>query len=122
MTQGYEQRIKELVDNIPGALCASLTGTDGIGITFYQSGLDLDPTLADAEFATMLSASRRAVENLSLGSISEQTIATEKLTILIKLVGTDFYLGVVMQQGAGNLGMARLLLRRASEEFKNILY
>lgn len=122
MTQGYEQRVKELVDNIPGALCASLTGTDGIGITFYQSGLDLDPTLADAEFATMLSASRRAAENLSLGSISEQTIATEKLTILIKMVGTDFYLGVVMQQGAGNLGMARLLLRRASEEFKNILY
>jgi len=122
MTQGYEQRIKELVDNIPGALGASLTGTDGIGITFHQSGLDLDPTLADAEFATMLSASRRAAESLSLGSISEQTIATEKLTVLIKLVGTDFYLSVVMQQGAGNLGMARLLLRRASEEFKNILY
>ncbi|HAD81135.1 MAG: hypothetical protein A2509_08920 [Candidatus Edwardsbacteria bacterium RIFOXYD12_FULL_50_11] len=122
MTQGYEQRVKELVDNIPGALCASLTGTDGIGITFYQSGLDLDPTLADAEFATMLSASRRAAENLSLGSISEQTTATEKLTVLIKMVGTDFYLSVVMQQGAGNLGMARLLLRRASEELKNILY
>jgi len=122
MSQGYEQKLKGLVDSIPGALCASLTGTDGIGISFYQAGLDLDPTLADAEFATMLSASRRAAENLSMGTLAEQMVATEKYTILIRLVGTDFYLGVVFQQGAGNLGMARLLMRRASEELKNLLY
>ncbi len=122
MNQGYEPRLKEMADNIPGALCASLTGTDGIGISFYQAGLELDPTLADAEFATMLSAARRAAENLEMGSLAEQTVATEKLIILIKLVGTDFYLSAILQQGSGNLGMARLQMRKAAEEFKNLLY
>lgn len=122
MSQGYEQKLKSLADSIPGALCASLTGTDGIGISFYQSGLELDPTLADAEFATMLSASKRAAENMAMGNLTEQMVATDKFTILIRLVGTDFYLSTVCQQGAGNLGMARLLMRRAAEELKNILY
>jgi predicted regulator of Ras-like GTPase activity (Roadblock/LC7/MglB family) len=122
MNQGYEQKLKEMTENIPGAVYASLTGTDGIGISAYQGGLEMDPTLADAEFATMLSASKRAAENLALGGISEQVVVTEKMTVLIRLAGPDFYLSVILIQGAGNLGMARLLMRRAAEDFKNILY
>ncbi len=122
VSQGYEQRLQGLVEIIPGALYASLTGTDGIGIAFYQGGWRIDPILADAEFATMLSAANRAVKNLAVGGISELIVATEKITILIKMVGPDFYLSAGLAPGAGNIGMARLQMRRASDEFNKILY
>jgi len=122
VSQGYEQRLQGLVEIIPGALYASLTGTDGIGIAFYQGGWRIDPILADAEFATMLSAANRAVKNLAVGGISELIVATEKITILIKMVGPDFYLSAGLALGAGNIGMARLQMRRASDEFNKILY
>jgi predicted regulator of Ras-like GTPase activity (Roadblock/LC7/MglB family) len=120
MSQGYEQKLRDLVENLPGAVFASLAGTDGIGISCHQSGLDLDPSLADAEFATMLSASRRAAENLALGLVAEQIVATEQFILLIRMVGPDFYLSLGLR--SGNLGMARLLMRRACEEFNKLLY
>lgn len=120
MSQGYEQKLKDLVDNVPGAVYASLAGTDGIGISCHQSGLDLDPGLADAEFATMLSASRRTAESMALGQVAEQIVVTEQLILMVRMAGPDFYLSLGMRPG--NLGMARLLMRRACEEFKNLLY
>lgn len=122
ISQGYEQRLQGLVENIPGALYAGLTGTDGIGIAFYQGGLQIDPVLADAEFATMLTAANRAVKNLAVGNIAEMTVATDKIIILIKMVGSDFYLSAGLGPGTGNIGMARLQMRRASDEFNKVLY
>ncbi|MDI6740012.1 MAG: roadblock/LC7 domain-containing protein [Candidatus Edwardsbacteria bacterium] len=118
----YEQRLKELVESIPGAASANLTGIDGIGIAAHNLDPGLDPTLADAEFATMLASANRAAGNLQVGDISELIFSTEKIMIILKMVGKDFYLGVGLQPGASNLGMARLQMRWAVEDFAKIIY
>lgn len=118
----YELRLKELVESIPGAVSANLTGIDGIGIAAHNLDPSLDPTLADAEFATMLATANRAAGNLQVGAIAELILATDKIMIILKMVGADFYLGVGLQAGAGNLGMARLQMRWAVEDFAKILY
>ena len=118
----YEQRLKELVESIPGAVSANLTGIDGIGIAAFNLDPSLDPTLADAEFATMLATANRAAGNLQVGDIAELIFTTEKIMIILKMVGVDFYLSVGLQAGAGNLGMARLQMRWAVEDFVKILY
>ncbi len=121
-SSNYEKLLKELTDFIPGAVSASLTGIDGIGIAFYNIDPAFDPTLADAEFATMLATANRAAQNLTVGNISELIFSTDKITILLKMVGTEFYLEVGLQSGMGNIGMARLQMRRASEAFVKVLY
>jgi len=121
-SSNYEKLLKELTDFIPGAVSASLTGIDGIGIAFYNIDPAFDPTLADAEFATMLATANRAAQNLTVGNISELIFSTDKITILLKMVGTEFYLEVGLQAGMGNIGMARLQMRRAAEAFIKVLY
>jgi len=121
-SSNYEKLLKELTDFIPGAVSASLTGIDGIGIAFYNIDPAFDPTLADAEFATMLATANRAAQNLTVGNISELIFSTDKITILLKMVGTEFYLEVGLQAGMGNIGMARLQMRRAAEAFVKVLY
>jgi predicted regulator of Ras-like GTPase activity (Roadblock/LC7/MglB family) len=118
----YEQRLKELVESIPGAVSANLTGIDGIGIAAHNLDPALDPTLADAEFATMLATANRAAGNLQVGEITELIFSTERIMIILKMVGHDFYISVGMQAGAGNLGMARLQMRWAVDDFAKILY
>jgi predicted regulator of Ras-like GTPase activity (Roadblock/LC7/MglB family) len=118
----YEVLLRELTDSIPGAVSASLTGIDGIGIAFYNIDPNFDPTLADAEFATMLGTASRAAQNLAVGGINELIFSTDKITIILRMIGTDFYLGVGMQGGVGNIGMARLQMRRAVETFNRALY
>jgi predicted regulator of Ras-like GTPase activity (Roadblock/LC7/MglB family) len=121
-SSNYEKLLKELTDLIPGAVSASLTGIDGIGIAFYNIDPAFDPTLADAEFATMLATANRAAQSLAVGDISELIFSTQKITIILKMVGTDFYLEVGLQVGMGNIGMARLQMRRAAEAFIRVLY
>ncbi len=118
----YEQRLKELVDSIPGAASANLTGIDGIGIAASSLDPTLDPTLADAEFATMLATANRAAGNLQVGDISELIFATDRIMIILKMVGQDFYLAVGLPAAAGNLGMARLQMRWAVDDFAKMLY
>jgi predicted regulator of Ras-like GTPase activity (Roadblock/LC7/MglB family) len=122
INSNYELLLRELTDSIPGAVSASLTGTDGIGIAFYNIDPNFDPTLADAEFATMLGTASRAANNLTVGGLSELIFTTEKITIILRMIGKDFYLGVGMQGGVGNIGMARLQMRRAVEAFHKALY
>ncbi|MEW6686054.1 MAG: hypothetical protein AB1393_07605 [Candidatus Edwardsbacteria bacterium] len=118
----YEHRLKEMVENIPGALSASLTGTDGIGIAIYNIDPTLDPTVADAEFATMLTTANRAANNLNVGDVQEIIFITEKIMMILKTVGRDYYIGVGLQPSVGNLGMARLQMKKVIEEFSKSLY
>ena len=70
----------------------------------------------------MLATANRAAQSLAVGDISELIFSTQKITIILKMVGTDFYLEVGLQAGMGNIGMARLQMRRASEAFIKVLY
>jgi len=117
----YEKRLQELVENIPGAVSACLTGVDGIGIASYWGQASADPALADAEFATMLTSAGRAARNLGAGEISELIFNTDQATYILKMVGRDFFLAVALSPGSGNLGMARLQMRWAAEEFSQAL-
>jgi len=118
----YEQRLEVLVAELPGAQIATLCGLDGIGIASYrtpESGID--PTAADAEFATILSAARRSFQSVEVGGIQETILASEKTVIVLQGVGTEFLLGVVLDAKVGTLGLARVKVRRVAEEFAKTL-
>jgi len=117
----YEKRLQALAETIPGATSASLTGIDGIGIASYHVEEGLDPTLADAEFATMLGTASRAAQNLGVGEIGELIFTTDTATFILRMVGKEFYLGVGLAPGIGNLGMARLQMRWACDDFTKAL-
>lgn len=122
MSSEYEQRLEVLVAELPGAQIATLCGLDGIGIASYrtpESGID--PTAADAEFATILSAARRSFQSVEVGGIQETILASEKTVIVLQGVGTEFLLGVVLDAKVGTLGLARVKVRRVAEEFAKTL-
>jgi predicted regulator of Ras-like GTPase activity (Roadblock/LC7/MglB family) len=117
----YEKRLQELVESVPGAISASLTGIDGIGIAAFLGEAGIDPTLADAEFATMLTTANRAARNLEVGDIGELLFSTARATYILRMVGGEFFLALGLAPGASNLGMARLQMRWAAEEFAKAL-
>lgn len=117
----YEKRLQELVESVPGAISASLTGIDGIGIAAFLGEAGIDPTLADAEFATMLTTANRAARNLEVGDIGELLFSTVRATYILRMVGGEFFLALGLAPGVSNLGMARLQMRWAAEEFAKAL-
>jgi predicted regulator of Ras-like GTPase activity (Roadblock/LC7/MglB family) len=118
----FEQTLEALVTGIPGAQLATLAGLDGIGIaSFRNPETAIDPAVADAEFATVLAAARRSVQSLAIGGIQETILTTEGAVIVLQGVGTEFLLGVVLDARVGTLGLARVKVRRASEELAKAL-
>jgi len=125
----YERGLKNLVESVPGAFSANLTGRDGIGIASYlsreavpsQGPAVADLSLIDAEFATMLTTVSRSLKNIEAGEVDEMVFSSDRATYLLKMVGGDFFLALGLATGRSNLGMARLRLRWAAREFSRLL-
>jgi len=122
VSSDFEKSLEGLVTGIPGAQMATLCGVDGIGIATYRSAESgIDPVAADAEFATVLSAARRAFQSVPVGGIQETILTSDKTVVILQGVGTDFLVGVVLDSKVGTLGLARVRVRRVAEEFAKTL-
>lgn len=117
----YDQKLQGLVELIPGSLAAGLSGLDGIGIGFYSLDPNFDAVSFDAEFANLFSQSNRIFGGLNLGDVGEHIFISEKIVLLLRGVGKDFYLMVILQAGVGNLGLARLQMKKAAQELERLL-
>jgi len=112
----YRRVLKNLQEMVPGAVAATFAGTDGIGIALYHVDPNYDSAVADAELAGLLQVAGRAGESLGLGEVEESILTTPKGTVVLKGVGKEFYIGLLLQGPSPNLGLARLHLRRVAAE------
>ncbi|HEY3353190.1 MAG TPA: hypothetical protein VGQ83_08090 [Polyangia bacterium] len=107
----FRDSLKRIVDNVEGGVAGLLMGFDGIAVEGYtRDGQAMDINTVGMEFSFILTQARKAAEILEVGAIREVTIRAEKLTLVIRVVSSDYFLALALTP-EGNYGKGRYLLR-----------
>jgi len=118
----YEEKLKYMVTTTPGGIAAGVTGEDGIGIASFNTNPDFDPTVADAELATMVSLAKKTATSLGAGKPQELIFMMEQVTIIIRLIGDRYFLALTGEAKELNLGLARLQMNKIIPLLEKELY
>jgi predicted regulator of Ras-like GTPase activity (Roadblock/LC7/MglB family) len=110
----FREQIRRLVDRVEGGVAGVLMGFDGISLDTYikshaAAGLPDIQTLS-MEFAHLIAQARRTLQSLDAGELEEFTLRTDKLTLAVRLVTSEYFLACAILP-AGNLGKTRYLMR-----------
>ncbi len=117
----FKLTLKELVENTPGAIGASLMGYDGIAIDEYLSeSADFDLQLLVVEYASLLKEIRQTIELLKTGDMEELSVTTAKVKVLVRTVNDEFFLVFILTPD-GNYGKGRYLLRVTAPQLRSEL-
>ena len=108
----FKTVLREMVNNVDGAVGSGLVGMDGIVVDQISTRADFDMGVAGAEYATIVKSARKASEEFGIGTTNEVMISTESTTMLMMTVSGDYFLTLAMKLD-GNLGRGRLELKKA---------
>jgi len=108
----FLDHLNRISNRIEGTIALSLVAKDGMRVEYVSSEPDLDLELLAAE---MIAQARSISENhreLEAGEVEHLAVATDRFTLMVSSVATDYYLLLVLGP-EGNPGRARFELRRA---------
>ena len=103
--------LKDVVENVEGAMAAMIMAYDGIPIDeimVLQSEFDLQSL--SVEYATILKEIKRAAELVKAGAMEEVSIATDRTLVAFRVLNEDLFVVLIMTRD-GNFGKGRYLLR-----------
>ncbi len=107
----FQAVLREVVEGTEGGLATLLMDFEGIAVDSYQKpNSPIDITTIGAEFSVVLKSIQRAAQMLEAGDTAEVAIRAEKLTTLIRVVNSTYFVAFSMTPEA-NLGKARYMLR-----------
>jgi predicted regulator of Ras-like GTPase activity (Roadblock/LC7/MglB family) len=113
----FKAALQEMVSNVDGSIGAGLVGLDGLVIDQVSVKADFDITVAGAEYATIIKNALKASQNFGLGKTSEIMISTEKASMIMMTVGSDYFATLALGLD-GNLGRGRLELKKQIPKFE----
>ena len=119
----FEDTLREMVTDCPGAIGIALMGSDGIPVAQVQSETDDpgelrdDASAAGVEFGRILDEMRKAADGIGGGRLEESFVGLSNYWLLFRTVDDEFFLVVALTR-TGNLGKARYLLRRHLEKLR----
>lgn len=109
----FKEILQEALLRTEGCLGALIMGMDGIPVeeVWNPTGKDLNFDVAVAEFSTVIKNLFRINKDIGLGKLNEMTISTERGIFVFRVVGSNYFLVLVLSE-EGNFGRARYELRR----------
>jgi predicted regulator of Ras-like GTPase activity (Roadblock/LC7/MglB family) len=122
MSPGRLQPIlQRTVEAVRGAFAAALFEDNGILVAVYSARPDFHVETAADAFVESLRAARQAVETMGLGGVQQLIVETPNATLLIHPLFDHYSLGLGLERG-GNLGQARLTLKRLEEDLLPVIH
>ncbi len=117
----FNEQLQKIVNNVDGGLGGVVMGTDDIDIDKYLAESEnVDITTMGMEFSFILTKVQQAANMLEIGGLNEMSINSDHLTMLMRLITNEYFLGVVMKSD-GNIGKCRYMMRlggaKLTEEF-----
>jgi len=107
----FKEPLQKIVDNVEGGIAGLVMGFDGISVESYtRDGDKMDINTVGMEFSFILTQVRKAAEILDVGGMTEISIKAEKLTIVIRVLNSDYFLALALGPD-GNFGKGRYLMR-----------
>jgi predicted regulator of Ras-like GTPase activity (Roadblock/LC7/MglB family) len=120
----FQERLKQVVDNVEGSIACVLMGFDGISLDTYLSEgrgeLPLDIQGIGLEYSVVLKQIKKTAELLESGDVQEVAIASDKMTTLVRILNDEYFLALALKPG-GNYGKGRYLLRVVAPELNREL-
>lgn len=108
----FLERLNQISNRITGAVALSLIDKDGIRVESVNTDPSLDLELMAAELVAQVRSISDNHRELAAGDVSQFSITTDELTIMVSSVNWEYYLLLVLDS-TGNMGQARFELRRA---------
>ncbi len=112
--------LRGLVGGIEGVLGAAVVSMDGATI----EALKVDQSFSLEEIANEGALASKVldylVQKLDGGAVDHIMLVAERYIILLAMAGMQYYVGIVMNP-RGNVGKARLQLRRIMPEIASVL-
>jgi len=116
----FKSVLQKIVTSVDGAIGAGVIGEDGIAIDQFSSKSDFDITAAGAEYSTIISSAKKASTSFGLGKTNEVLISTEKATMIMMMVGDNYFVTLALNID-GNLGRGRLELKKSIPDLEKML-
>ncbi|MEJ7604389.1 MAG: hypothetical protein WKG01_41415 [Kofleriaceae bacterium] len=86
-------------------------GLDGIPVETYVKQRDrVDVTTVAMEFSFILTQVRKAGDSLSVGSLEELSVKTQRLVLVCRMISPQYFVAICVAP-EGNFGKARYLAR-----------
>ncbi len=117
----YKAMLEKTVGNVLGAFAASIVGVDGISLADFCKDESYDQTVFDAEIATIISTGGNAIRGTQAGELREIILTTDTTTIIVRTIGKDYFVMIVLRGESQNMGIARLSLKKVSSEIEETL-
>jgi len=108
----FLETLSSISNRIHGARALCLVDMDGILVESVSADSSLDLDLLAAELVAQARSISEDHRDLAVGEVSQLTVATDQLVLVVSSVGHGYYLLLAMEP-KGGLGRARFELRRA---------
>lgn len=112
--------LRDAVESTRGSFAAGLFEDSGIMIAVYSAQPGFDSGTAANAFGEALRSSRFAADEVRLGEVRQLIIETPQATLFIHPLVDCYTLGLGLES-SGNLGQARLTLKRLQEALLPLL-
>lgn len=113
--------LADLCDEVPGFLSAMVGEIDGEGVA-KQVTSSLDMEDVNPQLTLMIEKIEAATERLQVGVVEDYLLTTDQSYLLVRLLGEgQFFLGIVVDKEASNLGNVRLNSRVCAERLTQAL-
>lgn len=108
----FREVLQSVVDGTEGAMAGVLMDFQGCAVEMYSRNDNTQELMerVGAEFSVVVKSIQRAAESLEAGGATEVAICADKITTVIRVVNSDYFMAVAMNPD-GNLGKARYLMR-----------
>lgn len=122
MQVNFEQTLKSIVSQTPGAIAALIMDFDGIPLASHTaSNLNVEVDAVGMEYSAILKEIRKATQLLEAGNTEEINIRAEKLTVVIRVINETYFVAVVLSPDALD-AKARYLLRVETSQLAAALH
>jgi predicted regulator of Ras-like GTPase activity (Roadblock/LC7/MglB family) len=117
----FRENIQKMVERVDGGVAGILMGFDGISVEAYaRPDGSTDIQTVGMELAHVISQVRKATTALEVGGLREVMVRSEKLTVLVHVLNTEYFVACAIRPDA-NSGKARYLLRLLAPQIQSEL-
>jgi len=120
MAGNVKDLLRGLVGGIEGVVGAAVVGMDGAAIETMrvEQGFSVEEIAQEGAMASKVLD--YMCQKVDAGAIDHIMLVAERYVVLLAMAGQDYYVGIVVQP-RGNVGKARLQLRRFMPEIASVL-
>jgi predicted regulator of Ras-like GTPase activity (Roadblock/LC7/MglB family) len=109
----FKEQLRAIVDGSDG-IASLVMDSSGIALDSYSTDDPaFDINMVGIEFSVVVNSIKRATEMLEAGTAREVAVNTEKMTTIIRMLSSEYFLALTLKP-EGNLGKARYLMRTAA--------